>query len=666
MEEHKPLITVLFPVYNAGVYLREAMESILNQTFRDFELMCINDGSKDKSVEIIQSFSDPRIRLINNEHNIGLIATLNKGVSLARGKYIARMDQDDIAYPNRLSIQLALLEKHPEAALVCSPVELMNADGQPGGTWAADARNRTPEQIYNTLTKANCVAHPTVLARKEVFEKIPYSPRQVGAEDWDLWMRIVSAGWKIYKTEETLLRYRIHATSVTALHRKQMSDDRKVIGVKKRFLSGQIGKLHMGIFEWKVFYSLLRSIARDYRINRIPAWMHVIKRLLKDSPFRAAAQYRHLKREIRLSENHSGVFLFFPYLHMGGAEKVHAAITASLKDQQPWVFISGFSTSAVFASSFENNGKLFDIPHAANHPFYAKRTRSLIADFIVKQQKPQMLGCANFLFYDLAERMPVTVKCYDLKHEFRLDLDVAIEKKLLPCYLRMDKRVFISHRAMGEMKKFYEINNVGKDYFSRIRHILNYVFVPDQMPQKEKEGPLLVLYAGRGTHEKRAHIVCRIAALAKQKNLPLQFVIAGDVTEAVRLNEYPSVRFLGEIRDEEKMRKIYSEAHVVLITSSREGFPMAIMEGMAQGAVPVSTPVGDVPLHMNKEENGFVTSSILEEEVVSEMLQRLVTLEKNRALLQKTAEHAYVYASENFREDKFVKAWRTLFELKID
>jgi glycosyltransferase involved in cell wall biosynthesis len=664
MEESSPLITVLFPIYNAEPYLREAIESILNQSFRDFELLLINDGSSDGSVSIIESISDPRIRLIQNIQNIGLIATLNKGIALARGKYIARMDQDDISLPNRLEIQLALLEQHADAALVCSPVELMNADGKKTGTWDDDLANRTPAQIRSSLSKANCIAHPTVLARKSVLEKFLYSSRQVGSEDWDLWLRIVSAGWQIYKTEETLLRYRIHLTSVTALHRKVVSGERKMINVKRRFLAAQLAQLHVGSFEGKVFYSLFRSIGRDYKLNKLPVWLSFFKRLLSDSPFRAATEFGQLKQAIAKAGEPSGIFLFFPYLHMGGAEKVHAAIAEALQDQQPWVFIGGYSNSQVFAASFQKSGKLLDIPHAANHPFYAKRTRELLSSFISSQKNPRVLGCANFLFYDLVEMFPANVKCFDLKHEFRLDLDVAIEKKLLPCYLRMDKRVFISKRAIGEMIRFYELNNVSEQYLSRIRHILNYVFVPVLQPAKAESGPLTVLYAGRGTHEKRVHIVCRIAALAHQKKLPLRFVIAGDVTEAVRYAEYPFVEFLGEIRDEQAMRKIYAEAHVVLITSKREGFPMAIMEGMAQGAVPLSTPVGDVPLHMENGKNGFVTSSIQEEEVISEMIDRLIALEANRNLLQTTARHAYTYASEHFREAEFVKAYRELFELK--
>ncbi len=108
-----PKVTVLMPVYNAEKYLKTAIESILKQTFSDFELLIINDGSTDGSEEIIRSFNDKRIRLFNNEQNLGIIKTLNKGLNLAKGEYIIRMDADDISLPDRLELQVKYMEENP-------------------------------------------------------------------------------------------------------------------------------------------------------------------------------------------------------------------------------------------------------------------------------------------------------------------------------------------------------------------------------------------------------------------------------------------------------------------------------------------------------------------------------------------------------------------------
>ena len=120
-----PLVTVLMSVYNGEKYLERAIKSILNQTFKDFEFLIINDGSTDNSVKIIQSFNDLRLRLIHNESNIGLIKTLNKGLKLSNGKYIARMDCDDISLPKRLSIQASFMEKYPEIGVCGSWVKII-------------------------------------------------------------------------------------------------------------------------------------------------------------------------------------------------------------------------------------------------------------------------------------------------------------------------------------------------------------------------------------------------------------------------------------------------------------------------------------------------------------------------------------------------------------
>ena len=109
----KPEVTVLMPVYNASAYLHEAVDSILNQTFKNFELLAINDGSKDDSLSILKSYRDARIRIVNHPQNVGLISTLNEGLKIAKGNYIVRMDADDISLPHRITREY----RHPRRTL---------------------------------------------------------------------------------------------------------------------------------------------------------------------------------------------------------------------------------------------------------------------------------------------------------------------------------------------------------------------------------------------------------------------------------------------------------------------------------------------------------------------------------------------------------------------
>ena len=135
------------PVYNGAVFLKEAISSILDQSFTDFELIILNDGSTDDSERIILSFKDDRIKYLKNAKNLGLIGTLNKGLSESRGTYIARMDQDDISLPNRFQKQINFLKEHPNTTIVATKLSQINEKGEDKGFWNDDFDTTTSEQI---------------------------------------------------------------------------------------------------------------------------------------------------------------------------------------------------------------------------------------------------------------------------------------------------------------------------------------------------------------------------------------------------------------------------------------------------------------------------------------------------------------------------------------
>lgn len=208
------MISVILPVYNAEKYVREAIESILNQTYDDFELIIINDGSKDKSGNIIASFSDSRIRNIPNDKNMGLIYTLNKGLSLAQGKYIARMDADDIAYPNRLEMQMDYMEGHPDC-IVCG-TDVMPYKNNHDLWFLSTIYKYDDKSIKKQLVMTSCFAHPTVMIRSEVLRKtgICYNDSYKYAEDYKFWIDLEPYG-QFHNIKKRLLHYRITQTQVT-------------------------------------------------------------------------------------------------------------------------------------------------------------------------------------------------------------------------------------------------------------------------------------------------------------------------------------------------------------------------------------------------------------------------------------------------------------------
>jgi glycosyltransferase involved in cell wall biosynthesis len=214
--QQQPIVTVLMPVYNAEAFVATAIDSVLRQSFTQFELLIISDGSSDRSAEIITSFRDERIRFINNERNLGLIATLNSGIRLASGKFIARMDADDVCLPDRLSKQVAFLEQRVDVAVVASLVDFINTDGEVTGNWSTDQSAVSEQDIALVMARTNCIAHPSVIMRTEIARKYLYQTNQKGAEDWDLWLRLLADGHRIAKISEVLLHYRIHPDSITA------------------------------------------------------------------------------------------------------------------------------------------------------------------------------------------------------------------------------------------------------------------------------------------------------------------------------------------------------------------------------------------------------------------------------------------------------------------
>jgi len=205
VERNMARVTVLMPVYNGEKYLREAMESILNQTFRDFEFLIMNDGSQDQSVNIINSYNDPRIRLIHNERNLGLIHTLNRGIEQAGGEYIARMDSDDISLPHRLSKQVDFMDRRPEIGICGAWIEYFMGLGDVIRLPITDG------EIKASLPVMCPLAHPTVMFRAAVVRRhgLWYSHDFPHAEDYELWRR--AAGVTCFANiPEVLLKYRIH------------------------------------------------------------------------------------------------------------------------------------------------------------------------------------------------------------------------------------------------------------------------------------------------------------------------------------------------------------------------------------------------------------------------------------------------------------------------
>jgi glycosyltransferase involved in cell wall biosynthesis len=203
-----PCVSVVMPVYNGETYLQEAVESILNQTFTNFEFIIVDDGSTDSTAEILTTYAvlDSRIRPVHNETNLGLIKTLNKGVALAQGKYIARHDADDISLPERLAIQVDYLEQHPEIGMLGTAYYRVFTDGQR----SLRQPPLTDTEIRWRLLFGNVWCHPSMMLRRQLLAKSePVYDNFLHAEDYELWLRLLKRT-RAATLPVPLVEYRVH------------------------------------------------------------------------------------------------------------------------------------------------------------------------------------------------------------------------------------------------------------------------------------------------------------------------------------------------------------------------------------------------------------------------------------------------------------------------
>ena len=237
MHKDTPLVSVLMSVYDGELYLRKAVESILDQTFRDFEFIVINDSSTDHSAEIVTSYDDRRIRYYENGQNMGLARALNRGLSLARGEHIARMDQDDISLPERLAKQVEFLETHPEVGVLGSAFQIIDEQGTPNHTKRFPAEHGF---LRWCLCFGSPIAHPTVMMRTALVREVSgYRTDIRHAEDYDLW-------WQLSKTtdlcnlQEVLLLYRHNEGSISQVHSTEQR--RNGIRISQLIMSETLGE----------------------------------------------------------------------------------------------------------------------------------------------------------------------------------------------------------------------------------------------------------------------------------------------------------------------------------------------------------------------------------------------------------------------------------------
>ena len=222
-------VLVVISYYNSELYLKEAINSILNQTYKNFELWLINDGSNDKSESIAKSIKDSRIKYFTNKKNIGLSKTLNNVIINSDHDYLVRMDSDDISYPNRIKKQIEVFKKDPNIGICCSSRNIIGSNQR--------FNDYFPENLKRSFLKKNWIAHPTVVLNLRVLKRfnLNYDTKIKYAQDYDLWCRIIENDIKFYHIKEPLINYRHHENQIASIKKFQQSFYTYIIRIKYFF-----------------------------------------------------------------------------------------------------------------------------------------------------------------------------------------------------------------------------------------------------------------------------------------------------------------------------------------------------------------------------------------------------------------------------------------------
>jgi L-malate glycosyltransferase len=355
-------------------------------------------------------------------------------------------------------------------------------------------------------------------------------------------------------------------------------------------------------------------------------------------------------------------YFFFPFYHTGGAEKVHALVSQAVGNKNCIIFFTRKSVDQNFLDEFLKPGcTVKDISKFTDNKFiYFVNLvyRGIISGYINRQSlKPVVFnGQCNF-GYKLSPWVKKEIPQLELIHSFNTFSWIR-----LPFLPFISRTIMISQVRVEDHLKQYQQLKVPAAFKARIQHIINGIDLPANPTPKHIDEHLNLLYVGRGTEEKRVHIVAQIAKKAKDMGLPITVNFLGEVGTAIPPSLQSYCNMLGHTSSAAGIAAAYENAHVLAITSNTEGFPMVIEEAMAHGCAIMATPVGDIPIHITKD-NGLVFSTVDDEDqIVEEAVMFLSKLIQARALLSQISAANISYARATFAIENFNTQYRQLFQ----
>jgi len=359
--------------------------------------------------------------------------------------------------------------------------------------------------------------------------------------------------------------------------------------------------------------------------------------------------------------NKKEIYFIFPFYHLGGAETVHRDIMEVFSDRKTICIVTNKSDNELNKTAFSNLTNVVEIEKIIERKKEKKVALKFIARKINKSKNAVVFGCNSQFFYDLIPYLNEDIKVIDLVHAFSYEEPYAAEKYSLPFVSRIQNRIILGKNTYNDFARLYESSGIDQQFLTRLKIIRNKVEVPTVYSQKKVGQNLKILFVGRNGYEKRPELFFDIAQKAFELNLPCEFSVIGFSTD----REIPTNTTIVGERDKTELDQYYIKSDLLLITSSREGFPMVVLECMGFGVVPICTAVGEIPSFINsRQANGFTISATKPETIVADFISQIKILENDRTLLETTSKNAYETVKNTFGSKIFHEKYQDILGLK--
>lgn len=615
-----PLVSVVMSVYNGEKYLREAVDSILNQTFTDFEFIIINDGSTDDTLKIIKSYKDPRIVLISRE-NKGLVASLNEGTRKARGSYIARQDDDDVSMSDRLEKQVRYMREHSTCAVVGSRIREIDEDGM--RYYREVLSNTLPNgSLELSLSFCNPLAHGSVLIRTALLRDVGlYDEKYWPAEDYELWVRMSKVG-RLAVLDDELYFYRVNTAGISFTNiKKQNSIVRRI---QAEFQENELALLPDE--RYAVSYPVVKKL---------------FKRYLKELKIKNL--YKLMRVHIVNLEERKKILLTSTARSIGGGEVYIQQILHHLSAKYDFVLLAPKELHEKLADSYEY--KKIILPRWI-HTFNMRGSYYLKLLWLNSCNLNRVSFVHMQQLDDVLSRLFYGKKLIIFTAHSRLDLHGDQLRYVKNMMSRVYKAVYVAHILEKDLKKlglkktqmYFIPNGVNGDGLldlplGRSRDEIIWV---GRLEQQDKNPGLFLDTA----HKLQNHTFVMYGEGSLREKLQ----------ERIESEGLSNVVIKGFVQDK---AEIYERATVLCVTSESEAMPLVILEAFAAGVPVVSTAVGDVPLML---ERGGGVCTPPEVEAVASNITKVMN---KKATFSKQARYNYL---ENYQITATIAELDALYE----